>query len=404
MPSRALLLALLVALVAPASATATVTVSTVGPTVVASGGDQPVVVTVTGTSGFIDVDVQGDAIAGSEGCAPSTPTAVTCVPPAPYSAFSSGLLRLSSSGDTFDATGLAGVPLVVEGLGGADDLTGTPSGDFLRGGQGADTLHGGEGNDYLELRDADQDSAASTCDAGGADVVKDDPADPVLGSAVGCEARQPRFTGSPAIAGAATVGGAFSVTGASFAGTQVPLRYEWRTCIGATCGGVRSTAATYVPTEADIGRTVQASVSATVVGGPFGQVYGDARTARSALVTAAAVPPPRAVDGAPKITIAKSNRKRKVRAGVVTFSFGRPSEAAAGVFTLRSTGKKARTIVRKRFVTGGERRLVIRVLLGKAVRKQARRKKGLRVKATLRLRDFAGDQRTRTFPVTLKAS
>ncbi len=55
----------------------------------------------------------------------------------------------SSSGDTFDFSGVVGIPVEVDGLAGNDILLGGSAGDTLVGGPGDDTLAGGSGDDNI---------------------------------------------------------------------------------------------------------------------------------------------------------------------------------------------------------------------------------------------------------------
>lgn len=57
----------------------------------------------------------------------------------------------SSYNDTFDFSGVAGIPVEVDGLAGNDVLKGGSAGNILVGGAGNDTLVGGAGNDILDV-------------------------------------------------------------------------------------------------------------------------------------------------------------------------------------------------------------------------------------------------------------
>lgn len=405
-----------VGLAVPATASADVYVQA-GPDVVFGGASGQVEVTgspttmtfeaLDGTANLPD----GEPPVNAADCRQVTPSKVTCTPQG-NGRFVNVSMILGEGDDVFDASGLAGVGINVEGTAGADRITGGSGADFLRGGTGADELNGGGGNDLLDLRYefkprvADVDRTTTTCGAGDRDFVAPDLEDPLPAPAAGCEVVAPMFSGTPAIPGTPVVGSVSSVTGIALRGTQAPVKYAWYSCVPAECSGVLSTAPTFTPRESDIGRRLSVVLSAEVVGGPAASGYGESRTVQSALVTRRAIvgtsppfapgPTPVADTKAPTITVPKSLKLRK---GVATFGFGKPSEGAIGSLTLKAKGVS----VVKRFTAKAGKRLTVRVKLGKAARKKAKRKAGLRVKATLKLRDAAGNQRTSTFRVKLKS-
>ena len=114
----------------------------------------------------------------------------------------------------------------------------------------------------------------------------------------------------------------------------------------------------------------------------------------------AATPPPSDTTG-PVIVIPAKNKKLKVRPpGVVLFRFGTAVEDTTGVISLKSTGRLGRA----RFSAAKDQSVVVRIRLTKKARKALKKRKKLKVKASIAVQDTAGNVTTSVFKFTLRAA
>ncbi len=114
----------------------------------------------------------------------------------------------------------------------------------------------------------------------------------------------------------------------------------------------------------------------------------------------AATPPPIDTTG-PVIVIPAKSKKLTVRApGVVLFRFGAAVEDTTGVISLKSTRKLGSA----RFSAAKDQSVVVRIKLSKKAKKALKKRKKLKVTASIAVQDAAGNVSVRVFKFTLKAA
>lgn len=135
----------------------------------------------------------------------------------------------------------------------------------------------------------------------------------------GCAA-SPVNTGLPAVSGTAQEGQPLSTTQGTWSGSPTSYAYQWERCdaTGASCGPIAgATASTYVASEADVGSTLRAVVTATNGGGSTG-----ATSAQTGVVVPAGSYFGNATIGT-GLDASTADWKR-----VVTFSLGQPASVS----------------------------------------------------------------------------
>ena len=191
---------------------------------------------------------------------------------------------------------------------GNDTLIGGDGNDDLDGNQQADTLDGGGGNDLLNLRESPS-GQYGTADLGadcgsGSDHIATDPVDPSA-QIVNCEHVAPLVVAYPQISQPNTIfpETILTLTSLQVTGSPQPTTIiTWQSCGGApyTCEN-RATGTTYTVVDADIGRSIRASVTATSAFPTLPALYNQS-TSISGIVGSVlprTPPPPATVSRAP---------------------------------------------------------------------------------------------------------
>ncbi|MEA2286132.1 MAG: hypothetical protein QOJ21_2175, partial [Solirubrobacteraceae bacterium] len=118
---------------------------------------------------------------------------------------------------------------------------------------------GGDGDDTVAAADGEPDTI--DCAGGGADAATVDGADTVTG----CEAAPPAAAAPPQVSGEARAGATLTATAGSWVGQPPPSPVpQWLRCPGATCTPIAGAdTLSYTATDADVGATLRARVTAT---------------------------------------------------------------------------------------------------------------------------------------------
>jgi hypothetical protein len=288
--ARAVPIALLLALAAPAAARADATLTVAGTAphkiltfTVNDALDHSTMPLITG--GDLMIGDSGNIDLGASGCTPVTATYANCGPAAGYErlvlAFGDGnddldLIQWAMSiavtadgggGDDVLEGGTLGDQLTggpgddeLYGTGGDDILAGGAGDDYLDGGAGADTFDGGEGDDDLQAAETPAAAdAAIACGAGDDLVVDYDDADPIDDD---CETTDPPdLDGDLQITGDPRVGNVLGVSLPANVGGDGKGTIQWERCntSGYLCTDIAGAqAATYRLTAADLGLRLRA--------------------------------------------------------------------------------------------------------------------------------------------------
>jgi hypothetical protein len=357
---RALLAALLLALMLPAGAHAAATLSVSGPTpprtltFTASDGIDHETVPYVSNGNLRIEDADGISV-GASGCTSVDVDTVDCGPATGYTRVSFGF---GAGRDVLSVSGVLGLPLTVDGGAGndeidagergdvldggdgddtiyagagADEVRGGAGSDELSGGIGADTIDGGAGDDYVGAWDEQAEAAPVVCGPGDDNVDFDYGLDTVADD---CEYLPPHLDAAPTIAGEPTVGTTLtrSTPPASGGAASESFTY-WERCdpSGWPCHDIEGARdASYTLTIGDLGYRIQVIY---YLGNSAGY---DGRASALTAVVGLAEPPPAPMAPAPAPGAALPVSRPAPKAFAVA---GTPAVTMRGATAIVDTGR-----------------------------------------------------------------
>jgi RTX calcium-binding nonapeptide repeat (4 copies) len=263
--ARAVPLALVLALAAPAAAHADATITTSGIAphrvvtfTVQDARDHTTSISQTGGDLVIRDDV-GISV-GASSCVALDAHTAECVPGVEFDRV---VFAFGSGNDQFGVSGYFTTPISVDGgagddalHGGAgdDELAGGDGGDYLNGDVGADVLDGGAGDDDLQADELPAAADAAIACGPGVDSVTFDDVDPPTAD---CEIFDPpMLAGDVRIVGDPQVGNALGLLLPENVGGDGTATFQWERCstLGYGCAYIPgATGQSYTPTASDVG-------------------------------------------------------------------------------------------------------------------------------------------------------